>query len=51
LEQAIEAYLGNRALDHEERYSYALSECGYLDGKATQRLAKLVAETTNDLHK
>jgi hypothetical protein len=51
LEQALEAYLGNRALDREERHSYALSECGYLDGKATQRLAKLVEETTNNLHK
>jgi hypothetical protein len=51
LEQALEAYLGNHALDREERYSYALSECGYLDGKATQRLAKLVAETTNNQRK
>ena len=46
LEQALSDYLKDRALDRKERYEYALSECGYLDGKATQRLAELVARTT-----
>jgi hypothetical protein len=46
LVSAIETYLQNRALDREERREYALSECGYLDGKSMARLAELVAETT-----
>ena len=36
------AYLQDRRLDGEARHAYALSECGYLDGKSSQRLAALL---------
>ena len=48
LEQALSIYLQDRSLDRKERYEYALSECGYLDGKATQRLASLVVKQLNE---
>jgi len=33
----IDAYLENRSLDQEKRKEYALFECEYLDGKASER--------------
>ena len=51
LETALTAYLENRSLDHEARYEYALSECGHLDGKATERLASLVVNAINKKRK
>lgn len=42
--QALENYLDNRKLHQEERLAYALSECEFLDGNATNRLAAMIAE-------
>jgi CDP-glycerol glycerophosphotransferase (TagB/SpsB family) len=41
----LEAYLGNRDLERDARHEYALSECGWLDGQASERLSRLLAET------
>jgi hypothetical protein len=46
LTQAIEAYLNNRNLHQAERLEYALSECEFLDGHATERLAEVIATTS-----
>lgn len=42
---AVISYAGDRSQQAGERREYALSECGYLDGLATERLAVLVRET------
>lgn len=39
---ALEDYLGDRALDREARRIYAESECGKLDGKAGERLVHMI---------
>jgi len=39
----IELYLKDRSIDQEPRRAYALSEIGYLDGKAGERLAELIS--------
>ncbi len=38
----IDLYLEDRTLDREARYEYALSECGYLDGLSSKRLALML---------
>ena len=42
---AVISYAGDRSQQAGERREYALSECGYLDGLSTERLAMLVRET------
>jgi hypothetical protein len=42
--EALESYLKNHDLHQEERNAYALSECEFLDGKATSRLAEMIQE-------
>ena len=42
--QAIGSYLNNHDLNQEERLDYARSECEFLDGNATQRLATMIEE-------
>lgn len=37
-----ELYLTDRNRDREVRYDYALSECGYLDGQSSNRLAEMI---------
>jgi uncharacterized protein HemX len=44
LTKALESYLENHSLHQEERKAYALSECEFLDGNATQRLALMILE-------
>lgn len=44
--EAIESYLGDRNLHQAERHEYALSECEFLDGRATHRLAETIASVT-----
>jgi len=39
---AIEAYLGDKGLEREARRVYAESECGVLDGGATQRVIDMI---------
>lgn len=46
LTDALEAYLSDHNLHKEERLEYALSECEYLDGQATRRLAEAVASAS-----
>lgn len=43
LVEAVYEYLDKPELDRDARHAYALSECEYLDGKASERLASLVA--------
>jgi len=38
----LEMYLNNKSQDKENRYKYALSECEFMDGKSSERLASLV---------
>ncbi len=38
----VDMYLKDRTVDKEQRYEYALSECGFLDGKASERLAAVL---------
>jgi len=38
----IDFYLGNRAAEAAERRTYALSECEYLDGRCSARLAQML---------
>ena len=47
LVSAIEKYLNNPGLHRQERYEYALSECEYLDGNSTKRLAEAVSAATH----
>lgn len=42
----IEMYLNDKTIDRSNRYEYALSECGYLDGRATERLATILNKFT-----
>lgn len=42
----VEMYIKDRSIDKAERYEYALSECGYLDGRATERLATILNKFT-----
>jgi hypothetical protein len=44
LQRDLEAYLADRSLDRDERRAYAESECGPLDGKASDRLAALLQQ-------
>ncbi len=43
----VNAYVADRAVDREARHEYALSECGYLDGMCSQRLASFVKAYTD----
>lgn len=43
---AMQKYLNHPELHRDERYAYALSECQFLDGKSTNRLAEIVSEIT-----
>jgi len=47
LMKCLQEYLHNRDLDREARYKYALSECGYLDGHSSERLADLIKSAEN----
>lgn len=38
----LDLYLGDRTIDQEARYEYALSECGYMDGQSTDRLIEMI---------
>jgi len=38
----IDQYLTDRSLDSEDRYEYAVSECGDLDGQSTLRLINMM---------
>ncbi len=38
----IEQYAVDRGLDRTARREYALSECGYLDGRASERVAEMI---------
>jgi hypothetical protein len=40
--RSVERYLADRSRDRDARRAYALSECGQLDGRGSQRLAALV---------
>lgn len=40
--KALDLYLSDPGLDREQRYEYALSECGYLDGLSGDRLAQII---------
>lgn len=40
--KCLQEYLHGRDIDRDARYEYALSECGYLDGKSSGRLADLI---------
>lgn len=51
LTKALESYLNNRNLHNSERFEYALSECEFLDGYATKRLADVIAATSARLKK
>jgi hypothetical protein len=42
LVKQLDLYLEDPSRDREARHAYALSECGYLDGKSSQRLAALL---------
>lgn len=42
LVDCIAMYLGDRTIDQEMRYEFALSECEYLDGRSSERLAALI---------
>jgi hypothetical protein len=44
----IELYLKDRNTDQEARRDYALSEIGYLDGKAGERVADFIRATLQD---
>ena len=39
----IDLYLGDRTIDQEARYEYALSECGYMDGQSKDRLIEVIS--------
>jgi hypothetical protein len=45
--EAVMTYAADRNEHAIERQEYALSECGYLDGKSTERLATLINETVH----
>lgn len=51
LTSALEAYLNDRSLHQGERLEYALSECGILDGGAIQRLADVIASTSQRVNR
>ncbi len=38
----VNMYLGDRTLDRDARYEYAVSECGELDGQAGKRLVEMI---------
>lgn len=40
--EALDAYLGDCALERESRLAYAVSECGELDGKSGARLVGMI---------
>lgn len=40
--KAVETYFADRAKDGEKRREYALSECGFLDGKSCERLSRMI---------
>ena len=43
----VNDYLEDRSADREARHEYALSECGYLDGMSSRRLASFVKAYTD----
>lgn len=46
LSRAIEAYLSDRSMEAGARRAYAQAECGAVDGRAGERLAGVIAETS-----
>lgn len=44
LVKGVEAYLQDRSADAAARHEYALSECGYLDGRSSVRLTEMLRQ-------
>ena len=44
----LRMYLDDKSIDKDNRYEYALSECEWFDGKASERLVKIIHNSVDE---